>query len=329
MDENLLVNYITGQASDGDKETIKKWIDESEERKLELVRLKNVWNIAGLSNEVNQEKKQKAIQQILQKIKRLKTSSPKSIGSYPWFKYAAILILFLCLSGTMGYVAFRAGMYNQLAGFTEIIVPNGERSDVILPDGSHVKLNSGSSLKFNLSVGGSERKVQLNGEAFFDVVHDKTRPFIVETSGMDVEVLGTKFNITSYSDDQLITTFLESGKVKVNVKGKKPIFLKPNEVVRLEKNTNKLSKLVANDGRYTDWRKGILTMKDETMAGMARKLERRFGVEIQFGDPGIKKHTYNGSLKGDDLITVLEAMKFSSSMTYKRLGNRVILYSAK
>ncbi len=331
MKDNLLISYIIGQASEKEIAAVRKWASESEERRAELSRIKNIWIIAGLNNELDPAHKEKAIQQILTKLKMLKNSPAKKRKSIQlqWIKYVAAIVLIFCLSGTIGYFGFKTGVNINQTGYTEIIVPNGERSNVVLPDGSKVQLNSGSSLKFEPSFSSGKRSVVLNGEAFFEVTHDKSNPFFVETSQLKVKVLGTKFNVCSYNDDPYITTFLESGKVEINIDGGQDIILNPSEAIKFEKKTNKASMLVIQDTRYTDWTKGLLTIKGETIAEMSIKLERRFGIQILFGDNEVKKRTYSGSIKDEDLITVLEAIKFTSSLTYKKSGNKVLFYTMK
>jgi ferric-dicitrate binding protein FerR (iron transport regulator) len=170
----------------------------------------------------------------------------------------------------------------------------------------------------------------LEGEAFFDVTHNKSKPFVVETkNNLQVEVLGTTFNVSSYADDNAITTYLKSGKVKINIEGEEAIFLKPSEVLKFEKANGIAVKQAIDDERYFDWTKGILNINGETIEEFAKKLERRFDIEIIFGDNEVPNHNYSGSIKDEDLNTVLAALEYLSSLNYKKEGRVVTLFSKK
>ncbi len=329
MTDQLIYNYISGEASEQEKEAVKKWAAESEERQKELSRIKNIWILSGLNNEINPEQKQQAIQQILARIKELNNTPERKTIQLNGLKYAAIIVLVALFSGTIGYFVFQSKNNIYQSAYTEIIVPNGERSTVVLPDGSKVQLNSGSILKFKSSFDSNNRTVSLDGEGYFEVSHDKSKPFFVETTNFQVEVLGTKFNVSSYTDDANTTAYLESGKVKINLEDGQSILLKPTESTEYNKTTNTIRKFAYDDSRYTDWTRGILTFNGETIEELSKKLERRFGVQIAFSDDTVKQRIYTGSIKDQDLKTVLEAIKFTSSLNYTKAGNQITIYSAK
>lgn len=326
MTEDILFRYISGQATPDESLLISKWSGDSDVRKKELLRLKNIWILAGLDNEIDPWVKANEIDRIWNIIKQMNVDVKRRTFRLQLLKYAAVLTLIIGLSGTIGY--FISTFVSKSASqYTEIIVPKGERSSVILPDGSIVKLNSNSQLKF-LSTFNS-RKVILSGEAYFDVAHDKAHPFVVETPSVKIEVLGTRFNISSYPNDQQTTTFLESGKVKINSLGQENLILNPNEAFVFNKSSHESRKIVMADLRFTDWTKGIMTINGETIGELAKKIERRFNVEITFTDEEVKNHVYTGSIKDENLNTVLEALKFASSIKYKYEGNKIILSSVE
>jgi len=326
MTDELLFKYISGQTDIAETLSVQEWIYGSEERKGELARLKNIWVLAGLENEIDVDKRDAEIERIWDIIRNLNIKKQKEAFRLQFIKYAASIILLVGFSGVIGY--FISSLQSKSnSEFAKIVVPKGERSMVVLPDGSKVQLNSDSQLRFVSSFQSGKRRVVLNGEGFFEVVPDKSRPFVVEASGLEIEVLGTSFNVSSYSNDSLITTFLESGKVKINSKGSDNIFLNPHEAYSFNRITHKSVKMKLNDQRFSNWTKGLLTIDGETIGELAKKLERRFNVGIVFEDSEVKNHKYTGSIKDEDLITVLEALKFSSSVNYKFKGDTVTLFS--
>lgn len=328
MTDEIIFKYITDQANDREKLEVQEWVAISEERKQELARMKNSWVLASLNNEIDPIVKEREIQLILNRIGEMNKKVNSKILRIKWLKYAAAILFAVGLSGSFGYFISSSQYFNS--GFTEIIVPKGERSKVVLPDGSSVQLNSGSQLKFKPNFQAGKRVVQLEGEAFFEVTHDKAHPFVVETdNNYEVEVLGTSFNVCSYSDDETITTYLENGKVKISIDGGKEIFLKPSEFLQFERSTGNTIKQTMNDHRFLDWTVGILNIQGETIEELSKKLERRFDIEIIFGDDEVKNHTYSGSIKDEDLNNVLSALEFLSALNYKRDGRVVTLFSRK
>jgi len=326
MNEIQIFNYISGQANKKETQAVRSWAATSYERQKELSRIKNLWILTSLNNEISPQMKEDEIRKIRKKIAVLKRKQYFNDFRFRKIHYAATVIILVGLSIGFGYFISK-GLFASDEKFTEIIVPKGERSKFVLPDGSKVQLNSSSKLKFN-SFNTKERKVILEGEAYFDVIHDSSRPFIVEASGLLIEDLGTSFNISNYPDDQSVVTYLHSGEIRVDL-DKKEVFLKPSEVFSYNKENKGYSVSVVNDLRIIDWTKNILTIKGETLEQLAKKLERRFDIQITFRDEDLKERTYSGSIKDEDLDTVLEAIKYTSTFNYERKGQNVILYSEK
>ncbi|NOY96635.1 MAG: FecR domain-containing protein, partial [Chlorobi bacterium] len=243
MTDELLFKYITGQAGRDEVKYVQDWSSSSEMRKEKLARIKNIWILSGLGNKIDPAIKEAEIQKIWAKVRELNRQEKKKSLQSRWVKYAAAIILLIGISGAAGMFI---SQYNSAfpPKYAEIIVPNGERSTIVLPDGSTVKLNSGSRLKFPSNFSSGKRQVILQGEGFFNVTHDKSSPFIVVASDIRVEVLGTRFNISCYPNDEIIETYLESGKIKVNLDDKKheSILMNPLEALKFNKTTGKYLK---------------------------------------------------------------------------------------
>ncbi len=328
MTDSLLIKYISDDVTPDEKSEVQLWISESEDRKKELARLKNVWVLASLDSEVDIEKRDVEIGRILNIIRELNMKEQRKFFRLKFMRYAAAILLLVSLSGTVGYFISYFS-FTSKSEFTEIIVPKGDRSTVMLPDGSKVRLNSDSQLKFVSNFRSGKRKVRLQGEAFFNVVPDKSHPFVVETQGLDVEVLGTSFNVSCYPNDSLITTFLQSGSVKISGDKTGDILLCPTEAYFYNRVTSESSKVKMKDQRLSDWTKGILTVSGETIGELAKKLERRYNIHIIFGDSEVENHRYTGSIKDENINTVLEALEFASSIKYQRNEDSITLYSRK
>ncbi len=328
MTDEILFKFISGQASPSEIEQVYEWAHASEERNQELIRLKNIWIISGIENEMDSDFKNQEIDRILNMVRGLIIKDQKKIIRIRWMKYAATVLLIIGLSGTAGYFISRSN-YQSTKLFTEIIVKKGERSTVVLPDGSTVQLNSDSRLKFLSSFNSGNRRVTLEGEGLFEVKHDEALPFIVETPSFSIEDLGTVFNVSCYPNDQIETAFLEIGKVKISHAKNEDIFLNPNEAFSYNKITHESVKTTIQTKRLTDWAKGFLTIEGETIGELAKKLERKYNIHIVFKDEEVKQHIYSGTIKDEDVNTVLEALIFASSIRYVRDKDTIILSSKR
>lgn len=225
---------------------------------------------------------------------------------------------------------------NPLAEKNEVSTRNGSRSVVTLPDGTHVTLNSGSTLGYSKDFGGSNREVELIGEGFFDVVHNEKLPFIIHTKQVEIRVLGTMFNVKSYPDERETETSLVRGKVEVrlnNEPGKK-YFLLPNEkiTVRDDKETADTFQWKRNSGSVkadlpmvaldhlkssskdssvkmeTAWVDNKLAFENETFEMLAQRMERWYGMNIEFRENELKNIRIRGIFENETLEQALDAL---------------------
>ncbi|WP_163711322.1 FecR family protein [Mangrovibacterium lignilyticum] len=328
MNEDTLYRYVTGQSNESEKAEVERLSLESEEFRKELNRLQNIWILAGIENELDDEFIQVEIEKILSRIEVNPTPNRIRMTNLSILKYAAVLVVAVLVSGTIGYFASNIFSRSSTSQTTEVIVARGERSTVVLPDGSEVKINSGSTLRFPASFNGSKREVSLVGEAFFSVKKNPDKPFVVESGKLKVEVLGTQFNQCNYCEECVASTYLKSGKVKLVLNGKERIYMSPNDLVRVD-NRGHYEKVKVADDYYMDWTRGIFTVRGETIESLAIRLERLFDIQVHFGDEEVRRHTYSGSMKDDNLGNILEALEYASSLKYKwnEKNRKVTFYS--
>ena len=324
MTDELLFKYVSGQAVPIEILAVKEWMDGSGNRKNELARLRNIWILAGLGNEIDPICRDREIEKIWNILRSRNEKEQKRNLLIRLSKYAAIFLFFMCISGVVGYYISESSKVSENS-FSEIIVPKGQRSAVVLPDGSKVQLNSDTHLKF-VKFDAHHRIVRLEGEGYFDVTHDLSRPFTVETTTSQIEVLGTSFNVTSYQDDSSMTTYLSSGKVKISDQSGN-IILNPSEAYTYNSVTHESTKRKISDQRYSSWTKGIMVIEKETIGALAKRIERRFNVTVVFADNEVQNHVYTGTISDQDLNNILKALEFASSITYKRNGDTVSLFS--
>lgn len=195
------------------------------------------------------------------------------------------------------------------SAYNTVETPRGGEYRVSLPDGSRVWLNAASSLKYPSSFGArSERRVELRGEAYFEVAHDKAKPFRVVTQGQTVEVLGTHFNINSYADESATTTTLEEGSVKVT-SGSDRRILKPGQ-----KAVRENAEIVVSEADLQTalaWKNGKIYFKDADIRSIMKQVSRWYDIDIAY-EGGISSRTFNGGIsRKANLSSLLQILEMS------------------
>lgn len=228
----------------------------------------------------------------------------------------------------------------------------GSKSKVQLPDGTQVWLNADSKITYNENFQGDLREVQLSGEAFFDVVRDEKRPFIIHTNVIDVRVLGTAFNVRSYADEKNTETSLIRGSVEVTLRNNpdKKFTLKPNEKITIDNKQAKEVKEVAESKlstqsrqaalltigkvRYQDkdssivetlWVKNRLAFDAEPLEQMVLSLERWYDVKVKITDERLKKTEYTVTFEEESVKEVMEALQSLGQFHYEINKKEIII----
>lgn len=236
-------------------------------------------------------------------------------------RVAAVLLLPILLSG----IYFAYNYYNVHQSVAQIHAPMGSRIHFSLPDGSVGYLNGGSTLSYHSDFN-KNRKIELDGEAYFNVQKDQSHPFWVHTYLASIKVTGTQFDVRAYEQDNELTTTLVEGSVEVfNKSSKLKTTLKPGEQNRIEKLSGEMTTQTVNTQLYTSWKEDILRIDNTPFAEVVKLMERWYGVNIQL-DPSLKhSQTYTMTLKTESLREMLELLKITTPFNYKIDGNKVFI----
>lgn len=210
--------------------------------------------------------------------------------------------------------------------YNEVEVPKGGEYDLVLADGTAVWLNAESRLRFPVEFRGKERKVVLEGEAYFEVKRDAERPFRVEVRGSVVEVLGTEFNVSGYGDDEQVYTTLVAGKVKVEAQGG-DLVLSPGEQCVLTLASGAMSKQRVDVEKFIAWKKGWFILEEQTLEQIMQKLARWYDMAVFYRNPGVKGTVFKGSVpRYTDLRRVLEVLEKTEEVHFSVQGNTVVVH---
>ena len=206
--------------------------------------------------------------------------------------------------------------------YNELMVPVGGESFVMLEDSSRVWLNADSRLRYPSRFEGEERRIELEGEAYFEVRRGE-RPFVVETSRGDVRVLGTSFDVRAYGDEAMTAT-LVTGRVRYEGEGEK-VTLAPGEQVRVS-DGGKVEKRQVDVEEYVGWREGVYVFDKRPLADIMRDLERWYGVDIVFMTEELKGLPFTGYVERYDKIdTFLDLLRSTGELTYSVDDKRIYL----
>lgn len=200
----------------------------------------------------------------------------------------------------------KARIEKKKIAFNQLLVPYGKSSQIVLIDGTTIWLNAGSKLVYPEEFIGNKREIYLEGEAYFDVAKNPLKPFVVITSGIEVKVLGTSFNVSAYPKDKDISTVLVSGKINLKRQGKllaKELEMIPNQRVVYEKTSGDYAVDSVNVAYFTSWKEGQLLFESENLSNLLTKLERYYNVQTVLADPDLKDYKITGKLNLKDNIT--------------------------
>lgn len=207
---------------------------------------------------------------------------------------------------------------NQTVLFNTIKTPMGGQYKVVLPDGTQVWLNAGSSLRYPVYFSGSERRVELKGEAYFEVAKNKAMPFKVMAKSAQVKVLGTHFNVMSYTDERHVNTTLIEGSVNVN-----NAILVPGQQASIDNRTRNLSVRYVKVDEAIAWKNGLFIFRNEDIQSIMKKISRWYNVEVVFKDK-IQNKSFGGTFsRSGNLSDMLHSMELTGEINFKVEGRRI------
>lgn len=316
MNTELLHNFFAGTASQDEITIIKNWASLSVENQDELIIERKIYDAIQLN--LNDDIKQDS--PIYIKELNSDSDSNKKVIFRPWIiealKIASVAIVVFIASWFM--LQQNRPNANTLAMQT-IEVPSGQRINLVLPDGTSVWLNSNSQLQYPITFNSKERRVFLDGQAYFDVAKNEDIPFIVSTKEGTVQALGTAFDVISSTRENTFETMLIEGSVEVK------LFANPDQKLRLKPNmkavakNNLLSVTHVEDKNPYEWRNGLISFRNKEFKEIMTILEKTYDVKIVLMNPLIGNQVYTGKFRiSDGVQYALDVLSL-----YKKIGYRI------
>lgn len=301
----ILNRFFEGTTSKQEEHAIRKWMDANMQNKQLFMNERLVYDAVLFSNTPKSSSKKRLLSRIAA------------------YSAAAAGLLLILVSSLYAIDIFRERKLSTQ--YNTLIVPAGQRMNLILSDNSNVWLNANTRFRYPSKFGKKNRTVYLDGEAYFDVSKNKKLPFIVKTHEGDIRVTGTSFNIEAYSSHNTFKTSLFEGGVDIYRNNQKIASLKPNEKSTLEKEQLYIS-TITNTDKYL-WRKGLIAFNNKKLEEIVTSLEGYFDIKIEMNPKQLPTHTYTGKFRQSDGVDyALRVLQKSIHFQYRRDDEKHIIY---
>ena len=301
----LLEKFFKKEASSEERRILIEWIRKPGIRNEFNLLCEQMWKEAAV--EIDKTVEEEMWNHLQRNLDEPKILSPKKRRWQPIiYKVAATILLPVCL-GLATY--FGVEHMNKVSQDPFMVaVDYGQKANLTLPDGTKVWLNSATHLSYDAEYNKSDRKIYLDGEAYFEVSKDQKHPFIVQTEHINVQVLGTHFNVDAYRNNPEVKTTLLTGSVAVSNKSNSVrMILKPNEIAIYNKVGNKLTRQVTKNAKdEISWRDGEFIFDNLPLGEIARELSNSFDTPIHIADTSLQSYRISARFRnGEDLETIL------------------------
>ncbi|MGS2761559.1 FecR family protein [Sinomicrobium sp. M5D2P9] len=245
-----------------------------------------------------------------------------------WGKIAASMIILFGL-GLSIYLKWNTPAKTPPITILEKSTDWGQKLSLTLTDGTEIRLNAGSTIKFPEKFTGDTREVELTGEAFFNVARNPKKPFIIKSDAIRTTVLGTSFNIHTFPENEEITITVATGKVKV-ASDSSAVFLGPDEQGVFDKKSNRISRRKTDIKNFIQWKDGIIHFKDTSLLQVTKVLEAWYGVTFVFAEEKLKNCHLTAIYNNEILSVVLESIQYTKKgLQYEYLEDNKILIKGR
>lgn len=355
---SLILRHLKNEISETEKQELFHWVYSKKENEKFFYNLKDIWETAQYQSisktaDTDAEWQKLAFNAIQQETDHFHKKIVNTRTIYRAIQIAAVIVV------TFGIGFFVQKYIPEETNYASVNVPYGAKSELELPDGSKVWVNSGSKIKYPTNVYNKDVTLYLEGEAYFDIVKNPKRVLTVKTSTINIQVHGTTFNVKSYNDEEIVETTLLEGSISITGKVgnnviKEPIFLKPNEQATLTKSKQNIeigqqkqelanTKEAAKDFKkipsnmnpkiqikegidvesFVMWKYNMLVFKNERFEDLAIKLERWYNVEITIKNEELKNSRYTGTFEKETVEQAMKALSISLPFKYHIDKNQI------
>jgi ferric-dicitrate binding protein FerR (iron transport regulator) len=319
--EALIAKYLSGEASEEEIMLLEAWVRSDDRNKIYFRQSKKAWNL--IRDIISDDETEKAWRNIDRKISVEMTGHDKpgitetKPGKQLFYRIAAALFLLITAGVVLYYIVFRQPEV--------ILAATGKVLTETLDDGSSVTLNTNTRLIVTKHFNKEERRVKLSGDAFFDVANDKSKPFIIETGLLNVEVTGTSFYVKALQELQTLEVTVQTGSVVMIDKDNNRIPVSPGEKGIYEKNENIVRKEVNNDPNFMAWKTKQLVFTNQSIEVVVQKIAETYGAVINLSVQDINNCRLTATFDNQPLENVLAIIAETLNLKVETSGNSFIL----
>ena len=362
MISEILTKYLSNEATEQEIQTLFEWIEASEENKKQFIAAKKIWAMSSLSDGTLEETPVIQLKAKNKVYRYLKFASVflvlfglgKLAFNYSQKANSAKEIVLELSDGRLeiitknnqskvvndkgdliakkfpNQIVYFGKVQDQEVVYNTLKIPYGKRFKLQLSDGTVVNLNSGTTFKYPEQFGvNGKRNVYLTGEAFFEVAKDKTHPFIVHANKVEVEVLGTKFNVSAYPENPTVNSTLIEGSIQMAEAENKSnaVLIVPNQMATWQNNSKKITTKFVDTSIYSAWTKGDIAFKDTPFSTIAKIIERTYDVKIINENSDLARQNFTGSIKISEssVENILELLKRDTPFNYAIKENTITI----
>lgn len=324
LSNKLLKKFLTGKCSEQELDEINAFINASEENAEQLFSIEELYHLGKHHISITDQQIDEAEKKLFRRIRQEEAQSKSKLFVTKWKRYAAVITMILLVGGGLGYCLYSALPDRHMIVETASC---GNVKKVILPDGTKVWLNNGTILKYPYRLAGKERRVHIEGEAYFEVTKNAKRPFIVESDAMQIKVLGTAFNFSNKKSCRIAKTSLIEGEIEVRGNNNEGmIILNPGQRAELNKSIGRFTVKEVNTRMDGIWRDNLIPFNRADLYTIIQTLERLYNVKIILSPDVSSDITYSGILKKQNSIeAVLHSLKNAIPIDYKLEGNNIYI----
>ena len=322
IDEEVLVAFLKGELDAAQAAAVEAWYDRSAANRRMLGQ---VYYILYVSDRINDAAGIDVERSLRQFKRRMHAGRRISLRRSAVRIAAAAVIAAVLLAGGLTTVL----LSKRLAQPVTVVTQLGERSQVVLPDGTKVWLNSSSSVEYVAPFFSRQRRVKMEGEAYFEVEHDRRAPFVVSTNGLDIEVLGTRFNIRNDDNEHRVTTVLLEGAVKAYASGREQASVHPAQQLVFDTRTHAMRLTDCPSAeRSINWIDGRFCFEHDTFGEIVAELKRYYNVDIRFMDNRLRDMRFSGNFRVEDgIYHIMSVLQLTYKFNYRIAGNDIELYA--
>ena len=317
--DSLILSFLERTSSSEELQALRKWVKESAENETYFRQFEESWLVSVSSAEKSRFHKEQAYQNFVARINSAdKKIKSRTLPLRKVFYYAACVLL-IFMAGIGAQYLFERFQDKELLTYS-LEAPRKAKVKMSLPDGSLVWLNAASTLCYNNEFGVSNRDLTLQGEGYFEISKNPELPLIVTSGNVKVRVLGTKFNVQNYQDDDEIRVALLEGSIDFSdSRYDKSIVMKPNQLITCNKRTGVLTLKDINAEYANSWIYGDVFFNEEKLGTIAKVLERAFDVTIHFENDDLKNLIFYGdiTIEADNIVQIMDIMAATNKFNYR------------